>query len=90
MSDTEVVMHSYDELKEMLHRGVYHVTFTKVDGTERQMRCTLMEEYLPKVEYNNNPHRAENDASVAVWDLDKDAWRSFRVDSLIDIYEEYL
>jgi hypothetical protein len=44
-----------------------------------------MEEYLPKVEYDNNPHRAESDTAIAVWDLDKDAWRSFRMHSVTDM-----
>ena len=26
------------------------VTFTKKDGTERVMKCTLVEDYLPKIE----------------------------------------
>ena len=85
MGDIEVMMYTYDELKDMLHKGIYNVTFTKVDGTERKMRCTLMEEYLPKVEYDNNPHRAESDTAIAVWDLDKDAWRSFRIHSVTDM-----
>ena len=36
-----------EEILEDLHKGM-QVTFTKKDGTERVMKCTLVEDYLPK------------------------------------------
>ena len=39
-----------EEILEDLHKGVCKVTFTKKDGTERVMKCTLVEDYLPKIE----------------------------------------
>jgi hypothetical protein len=33
---------------EKLKNGIFSVTFKKVDGEERVMRATLMEEYLPE------------------------------------------
>jgi len=70
----------------MMHENVWSVIFTKVDGTERHMRCTLMEEYLPEHNSEDNKKvRKENPDVVAVWDLDKNAWRSFRVDSVKEI-----
>ena len=52
------------------------------------MRCTLKEDMLPEpvasdAEINRN--RAPNDSVQVVWDLEKTGWRSFRVDSVIDI-----
>ena len=35
------------ELKEILSNSVSTVVFTKIDGTEREMKCTLLPEYLP-------------------------------------------
>lgn len=64
-----------------LNAGVVEVKFTKVDGTSRTMKCTLAERYLP-------PHdpeakvRASNESVVAVWDMESQGWRSFRVDSV--------
>ena len=55
------------------------VTFTKADGTERQLRCTLRnipEEDLPK------GTGTTSDEAQRVYDLDKEAWRSFRWDSV--------
>ena len=34
----------YDELKKKLREGIVEVTFTKKDGTERVMMCTLSEQ----------------------------------------------
>ncbi len=74
------------ELIAMLKQGVYNVTFTKVNGEERTMSCTLLESMLP-------PARAEdpitqkkvrelNEKVVAVWCVDKKSFRSFRVDNV--------
>ena len=40
------MMNKY-ELKQQLQGSVVSVVFTKADGTERTMRCTLLAEYLP-------------------------------------------
>lgn len=71
-----------NELKQKLTEGIVTVTFTKVDGNERIMPCTLNvdlipSDYLPKsVEY----HRSED--VCAVWATDVNGWRSFRWDSV--------
>lgn len=74
-------------MKLALTNSVGTITFEKADGTIREMRCTLMPKYLPaqkQVEENVSP-RKENDAVLSVWDLDKDGWRSFRLDSVRDV-----
>ena len=59
------------------------VTFTKKDGTERVMRCTLQPELLPKVELKENAKpRKESTTSMRVFDLDKNEWRSFTIKSV--------
>lgn len=72
-------------LREMLNKGVLSVTFLKKDGTERTMKCTLKPDLLPP--QTDLEEAAEKKAprteSIAVWDLDKEAWRSFRFDSII-------
>lgn len=75
------------ELKEIIQNGVVTVIFTKADGTERTMKCTLLPEYLPQqgqflVESSN---RKENNAVLSVWDIDANGWRSFRLDSVKEI-----
>lgn len=77
------------ELKQILSNTVSTVVFTKVDGTEREMKCTLLPEYLPQkpvVEgqqlLTESLPRAESPDTLAVWDVDAKGWRSFRLDSI--------
>lgn len=62
------------------------ITFDKKDGTERVMNCTLMKSLLPEqmdIEEKLDGDRANGNPNVlAVWDLDKKDWRSFRIDSV--------
>ena len=81
-------MFSKSELKENLAKCVANVKFNKADGSVREMLCTLMSDYLPTVEpLDESPKvpRKDNDDVLAVWDMDKKAWRSFRLDSIINI-----
>jgi len=85
---TEVI-YERDVLLNDLRRNVIEVHFTKVNGEERVMRCTLMPDALPAQYRESNEDRAlerkfhsENPTSIAAWDIDKNAWRSFRVESV--------
>jgi hypothetical protein len=73
------------QMKLALLRNTCEVTFTKVDGTERTMRCTLMTELMPQLAAGQpaeaNP-RKQSEITLPVWDLDKADWRAFRVDSV--------
>ena len=69
-----------DEIVETLKNGIATVIFTKVDGSTRTMNCTLNSRYLP--EQKETEGKGKSNASVSVWDTDKNAWRSFRVDSV--------
>ena len=66
-------------LKDALHHQTIQVTFTKKDGTERVMKCTLREDILPKVEIKESSTRKTNDANLAVFDVEATGWRSFTV-----------
>lgn len=61
------------------------VAFTKTDGTHRTMRCTLKEGVVVPYENKTDRTRAENTDVLRVWDLDKQAWRGFRLDSVREI-----
>lgn len=74
-------------ITEKLSIGEHNIVFTKKDGTLREMRCTqdmsmVPDEFKPK---GNNRKTTE---SIPVWDIDKKAWRSFRLDSLQKVDEE--
>ena len=74
-----------DNIIELLHNNVATVTFTKVNGEERTMKCTLLSEHIPNATTTNGKvmtGRKESANTVSVWDMDKNDWRSFRVDSV--------
>jgi len=88
-------MYNRNELLKDLRENVMEVFFTKVNGEERHMKCTLMPGLLPPnadLTHLEEAHKkAENQSVIACWDLEKAAWRSFRVDSvkmvqLLDAY----
>lgn len=84
-------MLSKTELKENLSRSVAKVIFNKSDGSTRIMNCTLISDFLPeKIVDESVRHvpRRENDEVLAVWDLDNKGWRSFNVNSVIEV--EYI
>lgn len=85
-----------ESIRKMLFESITGCTikFKKVDGTERVMWATLNPELMPKAEKKDddkpkkNKGLTESNDHVVVWDLEKNAWRSFRCDSLILISRE--
>jgi hypothetical protein len=78
-----------DTLLEDLRNSILEVTFTKVNGQRRSMRCTLMTSYLPENHNNDKAEQQkeksfhkENPDVLAVWDVQNGGWRSFRIDSV--------
>jgi hypothetical protein len=61
------------------------VVFVKKDGTERKMICTLNEDSIPSEFAPKNTGKAKSDDAIAVFDLEKEDWRSFRWDSVKEI-----
>lgn len=76
-----------EDVKALLHDGVCEITFTKVNGEERVMKCTLNEKLLPAQidleEAIQNKSKKSNPDVYAVYDVVANGWRSFRWDSLI-------
>ena len=84
------------ELQKILAEGECIVEFSKVNGERREMPCTLKESLIPpqpvKVHETNTDNpidfpktKKDNPNVVSAWCLDKQAWRSFRVDSVLSI-----
>jgi hypothetical protein len=61
------------------------ITFRKADGDLREMRCTLQESVAPKIVRETAEPRKYNPDICVVWDLDRQAWRSFRWDRITRI-----
>jgi hypothetical protein len=65
------------------------VTFTKKDGSERKMLCTLSESKIPtdkrpkSVSQNETP--SASGSAVRVFDTELGEWRSFRWDSVTKV-----
>lgn len=64
------------------------VTFTKKDGSERTMRCTLNNAEIPSSDTKEKSARSVPTTALAVFDLDKKEWRSFRWDSILEVKNE--
>ena len=86
MVDPKIISWRNDYLKNALHNGVVSVLFIKKDGTERKMLCTLKTDMLPHKEDTLKPVHSNPDI-LAVWDVEKEDWRSFRYDSIIGFSE---
>lgn len=74
------------ELRELLSKDIVTVTFTKKDGSNREMLCTTLDAYLPVSETS---YAEPSPSVVTVWDLEQSAWRSFRFDSVKSIFTDY-
>jgi len=85
-------------VKDLLQKGDVTVTFTKADGTDREMRCTLNPDKLPAVPVPTGPvdgivkeakeRKKPDEHSLRVFDLEKKEWRSFRFDRLRKVSTE--
>lgn len=73
-----------EEMKKTLLKSVATVTFTKADGSERILKCTLQESFFPIVEQTEAVKKVkkENLETLSVWDIENSGWRSFRLDSV--------
>lgn len=72
-----------DNLKFQLTEGRVRVEFTKIDGTHRSMLCTRNFHEIPA---ENIPvgttNKKLNENILRVYDLEKQAWRSIRIDNI--------
>ena len=71
-------------LVEGLKRNMMKVVFTKANGEERTMLCTLHESILPEQPISGIKKK-ENKDVLSVWDIDANGWRSFRMDSIKEV-----
>ena len=80
-----------ENILELLQDSIVEVKFTKKDGTERVLNCTLSKQIVPppsKDPITQTKVRTINEALIVAWDVDKNDWRSFRVDSVISFEQK--
>ena len=73
-------------IENLLKSGSITVTFTKKDGSNRVMKCTLNESLIPSDKVpKGESTRKHNDAVRPVFDLEINEWRSFTWDSVTEV-----
>lgn len=82
------MLYDYDAIVDQLRSNVLEVSFVKVDGAPRVMPCTLLTEYMPeasetKVQQVDN--YSVNKSVVRAFAIDKQAWRSFRLENVTGV-----
>ncbi len=82
--------YSVDGVKDTLRSSLCEVKFTKTNGEERTMRCTLHPSFLPKFEIKEETDeekkpRKVNPSMVSVWDIESNGWKGFKIESLLSI-----
>ena len=84
------------DLKNLLGQNVVVVDFNKISGDKRVMTCTLREDMKPRATKDDTMSqkkvREMSDATVTVWDVKAQGWRSFRYDRInsVDVVDEYM
>ena len=71
-----------DELIKLLQKEIVEVTFTKLNGDERIMPCTLVKSFFPDPKKEATQ---KNDKVIAVWAIESKGFRSFRYDRVKSI-----
>jgi len=84
-------MYKRDDILKDLKQSVIEVTFTKVNGQKRVMRCSLDPRYVKAPMDTNHldeeHKKRENKDTIVCWDVHNGGWRSFRVDSVEYVQE---
>lgn len=79
-----------NEVIEALTHSRCVVKFTKINGEVREMPCTLREDIVPKRPIVAEARQSErivkeNEKVITVWCTDKQEWRSFRLENLLEL-----
>ena len=92
-ADDQVKEQIREWVRGLLQNSAINVTFTKADGTDRDMLCTLDHSRIPVsvvkplsvdgiVRESRKPKKEPDPHSIRVFDLEKQEWRSFRFERL--------
>ena len=82
------------DVYDRLHEGIVHFWFLKTDGTLRSAYGTLVMDIIARhggiPESDDSSRKNPRDTGVvSYYDLEKDAWRCFKADSIQEIDQEY-
>ena len=90
----EVKLDMVAELKHMMQDDVVHFVFCKVDGTERHAYGTRASDIIGQHElhglkYQEKPKSKPAFGTFSYFDIEREDWRCFRVDRLLEIRNDY-
>lgn len=78
-----------NQIIELAKSAILTVTFVKANNQIRVLKGTLMPKYLPmQIDLEENLNKAkytENLNVIALWDIEADGWRSFRLTSVTGV-----
>lgn len=76
---------SKQSLSDLLRHVVATITFTKKDGTERVMKCTLKSDIAIPHERKTERTKEPKDDLLPVWDIEAAAWRTITVPNILTV-----
>jgi len=77
-------------LLKVLSNQTIELEFEKKDGSIREMTATLKEDRVIAYEKKTDKEKNTNENIIPVFDVDKQEWRSFRIDCLKKVNFEAL
>jgi len=71
-----------------LRENVCNVKFSKVNGEERDMKCTLNFDVIPEAHLpkDKNANTQNSFEVIRVFDLEKEGWRAFRIENVKEFF----
>lgn len=91
MSDVQLDS-MWSELLRKVRNEITEVVFTKANGDERIMLCSLQKEYVDDYEFKVKEAPASDGSTpevypdtLTVWDVEANGWRAIRKESLITV-----
>ena len=76
---------SKESIQNLLRNFVAVITFTKKDGTERVMKCTLKQDIAIPHERKTERVKEPKDDLLPVWDIEASAWRTITVPNILTV-----
>lgn len=91
----EGALRRFSDVYDQLHEGIVHFWFVKTDGTLRSAYGTLAMDIIRRHggEPDGKDHKKSSPAVtglVSYYDLEKDAWRCFKADSIQEMDLDYM
>ncbi len=77
------MMYIREDMIEKLRAGECRVIFTKLNGEQRDMRCTLNMDMVPEDRRPKNADTQYDPSMIRAFDLNKQEFRTFKVANVI-------